>query len=211
MVSQPCRVYTSPGLEQRPSASLLGLYSYTVSRPPPGCINLSCAVCSPFLSHAGEGRVLISWQRLEIHIKSLLLLLLLPLSVHHCQARKAGRHPTDGETEEASQGSIRAAAHQIERSRRYLRRWLHNTVKNQVERPRGPSCLYIMRATFLLPLARMLAAFYRAIKAVNQSLLNDLCFLTCFTGGGGTGTVAAALHTHGRAPRDRHQPRLSGL
>lgn len=63
-----------------------------------------------------------------------------------------------------------------------------------MERPRAPSCLYIMRATFLLPLARVLAAFYRAIKAVNQSLLNDLCFLTCFTGGGETGTVAAVLH-----------------
>lgn len=47
----------------------------------------------------------------------------------------------------------------------------------------------------------MLAAFYSAIKAVNQSLLNDLCFLTCFTGGGGTGTVAAALRTHGSALR----------
>lgn len=83
-----------------------------------------------------------------------------------------------------------------------------------------PSCLYIMRATFLLPLARMLAAFYRAIKVVNQSLLNDLCFLTCFTGGEGAGTVAAALRTHGSALRggggggglcNRHNPRLSGL
>lgn len=39
-----------------------------------------------------------------------------------------------------------------------------------------------MRTTFLLPLVRMLEAFYRAIKAVNQSLLNDPWFLTCFTG-----------------------------
>lgn len=66
----------------------------------------------------------------------------------------------------------------------YLQQRLHNTVlKNKVKRPRRLSCLYIMRTTFLLPLARMLAAFYRAIKAVNQSLLNDPCFLTCFTGG----------------------------
>lgn len=87
-----------------------------------------------------------------------------------------------------------------------------------MERPRGPSCLYIMRATFLLPLARMLAAFYGAIKVVNQSLLNDLCFLTCFTGGEGAGTVAVALLTHGSALRgsggglcNRHNPWLSGL
>lgn len=48
--------------------------------------------------------------------------------------------------------------------------------------------------TFLLPLARMLEAFYRAIKAVNQSLLNDPWFLTCFTG---SETVVAAHCTHG--------------
>ncbi len=51
-----------------------------------------------------------------------------------------------------------------------------------------------MRTTFLLPLARMLEAFYRAIKAVNQSLLNDPWFLTCFTG---SDTVVAAHCTHG--------------
>lgn len=56
------------------------------------------------------------------------------------------------------------------------------------------SCLYRMRTTFLLPLARMLKAFYRAIKAVNQSLLNDPWFLTCFTG---SDTVVAAHCTHG--------------
>lgn len=58
------------------------------------------------------------------------------------------------------------------------------------------SCLYRMRTTFLLPLARMLEAFYRAIKAVNQSLLNDPWFLTCFTG---SDTVVAAHCTHGFA------------
>lgn len=58
------------------------------------------------------------------------------------------------------------------------------------------SCLYKMRTTFLLPLARMLEAFYRAIKAVNQSLLNDPWFLTCFTG---SDTVVAAHCTHGFA------------
>lgn len=47
--------------------------------------------------------------------------------------------------------------------------------------------------TFLLSLARMLEAFYRAIKAVNQSLLNDPWFLTCFTG---SDTVVAANRTH---------------
>lgn len=56
------------------------------------------------------------------------------------------------------------------------------------------SCLCRMRTTFLLPLARMLEAFYRAIKAVNQSLLNDPWFLTCFTG---SDTVVAADCTHG--------------
>lgn len=56
------------------------------------------------------------------------------------------------------------------------------------------SCLHRMRTTFLLPLARMLEAFYRAIKAVNQSLLNDPWFLTCFTG---SDTVVAAHCTHG--------------
>lgn len=60
------------------------------------------------------------------------------------------------------------------------------------------SCLYRMRTTFLLPLARMLEAFYRAIKAVNQSLLNDPWFLTCFTG---SDTVVAAHCTHGFALR----------
>lgn len=53
-----------------------------------------------------------------------------------------------------------------------------------------------MRTTFLLPLARMLEAFYRAIKTVNQSLLNDPWFLTCFTG---SDTVVAAHCTHGFA------------
>ena len=53
-----------------------------------------------------------------------------------------------------------------------------------------------MHTTFLLPLARMLEAFYRAIKAVNQSLLNDPWFLTCFTG---SETVVAAHCTHGFA------------
>lgn len=38
-----------PRLEPRPSASLLQLYGYTVNRPPPGCVNLSCAVCFPIL------------------------------------------------------------------------------------------------------------------------------------------------------------------
>lgn len=57
-------------------------------------------------------------------------------------------------------------------------------------------CLYRMRTTFLLPLARMLEAFYRAIKAVNQSLLTDPWFLTCFTG---SDTVVAAHCTHGFA------------
>lgn len=42
----------------------------------------------------------------------------------------------------------------------------------------------------------MLEAFYRAIKAVNQSLLNDLWFLTCFIG---SATVVAAHCTHGFA------------
>lgn len=56
------------------------------------------------------------------------------------------------------------------------------------------SCLHRMRTTFLLPLARMLEAFYRAIKTVNQSLLNDPRFLTCFTG---SDTVVAAHCTHG--------------
>lgn len=51
-----------------------------------------------------------------------------------------------------------------------------------------------MRSTFLLPLARMLEAFYRAIKAINQSLLNDLWFLTCFTG---SDTLVATHRTHG--------------
>lgn len=46
-----------------------------------------------------------------------------------------------------------------------------------------------MRTTFLLPLPRMLEAFYRAIKAVNQSLLNDPWFPVCFTG---SDTVVAA-------------------
>lgn len=56
------------------------------------------------------------------------------------------------------------------------------------------SCLYRMRTTFLLPLARMLEAFYSAIKAVNQSLWNDPWFLTCFTG---ADTVVATHCTHG--------------
>lgn len=43
----------------------------------------------------------------------------------------------------------------------------------------------------------MLEAFYRAIKPVNQSLLNDPWFLTCFTG---SDTVVVAAHcTHGSA------------
>lgn len=70
---------------------------------------------------------------------------------------------------------------------------LHNThVKNHVKGG-GEPCLYRMRTTFLLPLARTLGAFYRAIKAVNQSLLNDPWFLTCFTGS--ETVVAAHLHT----------------
>lgn len=60
----------------------------------------------------------------------------------------------------------------------------------------GLFCLYRMRTTFLLPLARTLGAFYRAIKAVNQSLLNDPWFLTCFTG---SETVVAVHCTHGFA------------
>lgn len=42
----------------------------------------------------------------------------------------------------------------------------------------------------------MLEAFYRAIKAVNQSLLNDPWFLTCFIG---SETVVATHCTHGSA------------
>lgn len=81
-VFQPFQCLHEPCLEQRPSASLLEVYSYTVNRSPLGCINLSCAVCFSFLSHTREGRVLISWQLLKIHIKSLLLFLLLLLLKH---------------------------------------------------------------------------------------------------------------------------------
>lgn len=42
----------------------------------------------------------------------------------------------------------------------------------------------------------MLEAFYRAIKAVNQSLLNDPWFLRCFIG---SETVVATHCTHGSA------------
>lgn len=74
----------------------------------------------------------------------------------------------------------------------------------------GCPCLYRMRTTFLLPLARMLEAFYRAIKAVNQSLLNDPWFLTCFTG---SDTVVAAHCAHMAllSVAYLHNLRLSGL
>lgn len=81
-VFQPFQCLHGPCLEQRPSASLLEVYSYNVNRSPLGCINFSCAVCFPFLSHTREGRVLISWKLLKIHTKSLLLFLLLLLLKH---------------------------------------------------------------------------------------------------------------------------------
>lgn len=79
--SSPSTVYTSPVW----SSGHLPHYcrsTVTVNRSPPGCINLSCAVCFPFLSHTREGRVLICWQLLKIHIKSLLLFLPLLLLRH---------------------------------------------------------------------------------------------------------------------------------